>query len=190
MLFRSAQRTERDSLHLLIMDLHKELNQLQRQTATESLDGACVYGIQGGDRPLIAAFARGVNRTKGLKFDHPGLGTTATRTGDRLVIQNDIGLTEAHVLVVHLEPPKVTVTYTDVHLERVLFFQSLLARFAVRWEDTHSKRAPGLEEELKCAPETGRENSGAFRTCTHALAECFSLHWPSNSAGVKYPSEE
>ena len=144
----AAQRTERDSLHLLIMDLHKELNQLQRQIATESLDGACVYGIQGGDRPLIAAFARGVNRTKGLKFDHPGLGTTATRTGDRLVIQNDIGLTEAHVLVVHLEPPKVTVTYTDVHLERVLFFQSLLSRFAVQWEDTHSKRAPGLEDEL------------------------------------------
>jgi len=43
---------------------------------------------------------------------------------------------------------------------------------------------------LKCAPKTGRENGGAFRTCTHALAECFSLHWPSNSAGVKYPSEE
>jgi len=43
---------------------------------------------------------------------------------------------------------------------------------------------------LKCAPKTGRENGGAFRTCTHALAECFSLHWPSNSAGVKDPSEE
>lgn len=144
----AARRVERDSLHLLIMDLHQELNQLQRQIATESIDGVSVYGIREGDRPLIVAFASGVNRTKGLKFDHPGLGTTATRTGDRLVIQNDIGLTEAHVLVVHREPPKATVTYTDVHLERVLFFQGLLARFAVRWEDTHSKRAPGLADEL------------------------------------------
>jgi hypothetical protein len=29
-----------------------------------------------------------------------------------------------------------------------------------------------------------------FGTCTHALAECFSLQWLSNSAGVKYPSDE
>ena len=43
---------------------------------------------------------------------------------------------------------------------------------------------------VKCAPEFGHENGGAFRTRTHALAECFSLHWPSNSAGVKYPSDE
>jgi hypothetical protein len=47
-----------------------------------------------------------------------------------------------------------------------------------------------LLEPVKCAPKTGRENGGVFRTCTHALAECFSLHWPSNSAGVKYPSDE
>ena len=84
----------------------------------------------------------GVNRTKGLKFDHPGLGTTATRSGDRLVIQNDIGLTEAHVLVVHLEPPKVTVTYTDVHLERLLFFQSLLDAVSRSGGRTRSPSGP------------------------------------------------
>ena len=85
------------------MDLHQELNRLQQRLATERIDGAQVYGVLEDDRPLIAAFMAGVNRTRELKFDHPGLGTTATRSGERLVIQNDIGMTEAHVLVVHVE---------------------------------------------------------------------------------------
>ena len=45
----------------------------------------------------------GLNRTAPLKFDHPGLATTATRAGVRLVIQNDIGMTDAHVIVLHVE---------------------------------------------------------------------------------------
>ena len=144
----SAQQTEHDSLHLLIMDLHKELNRLQQQIATESIDGACVYGVHEGDRPLIRAFMAGLNRTKELKFDHPGLGTTATRTGDKLVIQNDIGMTEAHVLVVHVEGERVTLTYTDIHIARLVFFQNLFDCFEVRWDDSLSKRASGLREEM------------------------------------------
>jgi hypothetical protein len=130
------------------MDLHKELNGLHQQIASESIDGASVYGVEEKDRPLIAAFMAGVNRTKALKFDHPGLGTTATRSGGKLVIQNDIGTTDAHVLVVHVEPPKVTLTHTDVHLQRLLFFQSMFSRYAVQWEDTRSKRAGRLQDEL------------------------------------------
>ena len=42
---------------------------------------------------------RGLNRTAPLKFDHPGLDTAATRDGERLLIQNDIGTNDAHVLV-------------------------------------------------------------------------------------------
>src|ERR1017187_6281689 len=38
---------------------------------------------------------------------------------------------------------------------------------------------------MKCAPRVGHENSGAFRTCTHALVERFSLQRFSNSPGVK-----
>lgn len=144
----SAQQTEHDSLHLLIMDLHKELNRLQQQIATESIDGACVYAVHEGDRPLIRAFMAGLDRTKELKFDHPGLSTTATRTGDKLVIQNDIGLTEAHVLVVHVEGDRVTLTYTDIHIPRLVFFQNLFDRFEVHWEDSRSKRASGLREEM------------------------------------------
>jgi uncharacterized protein Yka (UPF0111/DUF47 family) len=142
----SAQRDRQDSLHLLVMDLHKELNRLQQQIASETIDGASVYDIQPEDRPLIAAFMAGLNRTRELKFDHPGLGTTATRSGERLVIQNDIGLTEAHVLVIHVEPPRVTLTCTDVHPQRLLFFQELFERFNVQWSDTLSRQAPGLQE--------------------------------------------
>ena len=45
----------------------------------------------------------GLNRTAKLKFTHPGLATTATRAGGRLVIQNDIGTTDAHVIVIHVK---------------------------------------------------------------------------------------
>jgi CHAD domain-containing protein/uncharacterized protein Yka (UPF0111/DUF47 family) len=144
----SARRKQQDSLHLPIMDLHKELNRLQQQIASESIVGACAYGVRDADRSLVAAFMAGVNQTRPLKFDHPGLGTTATRAGEKLIIQNDIGTTDAHVLIVHVEGLKVTLTHTDIHIERLVFFQNLFAGFAVAWEDTRSRRATGLEEEL------------------------------------------
>jgi hypothetical protein len=75
-----------DSVHLLLMDLHRELNRLQSGIAVESLAGAKVYGISDTDRPLVAAFMAGINASAWLKFDHPGLGTTATRVDDRLII--------------------------------------------------------------------------------------------------------
>ena len=92
-----------DSLHLLLMDMHKSLNNLQKLISTENIAGAMTYNLQEQDKCLIQAFMSGVNRTSPLKFDHPGLGTTATRTNGRLVLQNDIGLTDAHVLVIHVE---------------------------------------------------------------------------------------
>jgi uncharacterized protein Yka (UPF0111/DUF47 family) len=144
----SGQRDAGDSLHLVVMDLHKELNRLQQHLATETIDGAQVYGVCDEDRPLISAFMTGLNQTAELKFDHPGLGTTVTRSGDRLVIQNDIGMTDAHVLVVHVQPGRVRLTYTDVHIDRLIFFQGLFERFDVRWEDTVSRRASGLREDL------------------------------------------
>ena len=142
----SGTRERGDSLHLVVMDAHKKLNALQREIASEALEGASVYGIEATDRPLVRAFMRGVRRTAPLKFDHPGLGTTATRVGSRLVLQNDIGTTDAHVLVVHVEGLRVTMTYTDVHLQRLLFFQNLFARHAVRWQDTVSRRDVALED--------------------------------------------
>ncbi len=131
-----GDRARGDSVHLLVMDLHRVLNGLQRSVATEVLDGASVYELAPADRDLVRAFMRGVNRTSRLRFDHPGLGTTATRSRGRLVIQNDIGTTDAHVLVVHVTADGVTVTYTDVHLQRLLFFQSLFREHPFDWQDT------------------------------------------------------
>ena len=38
---------------------------------------------------------------------------------------------------------------------------------------------------VKCAPRFGHENGGAYRTCTHALAEGFSRYSSANSSGVR-----
>jgi uncharacterized protein Yka (UPF0111/DUF47 family) len=142
----SGARDGADTVHRLVMDMHKALNGLQAKIASETIEGAHAYGMAPGDRELVAAFMRGVNRTAGLKFDHPGLGTTATRAGARLVIQNDIGTTDAHVLVVHVEGGRVTLTYTDVHMQRLLFFQGLFDRWKVDWEDTLSRTDRTMED--------------------------------------------
>ncbi len=132
----SGDRSAGDSLHLLVMDAHRALNRLQADIATETLEGAAVYGIRDEDRRFIAAFMTGLHRTAPLKFDHPGLGTTATQVAGRLLIQNDIGTTEAHVLVVAVQGPVVTVTYTDVHRQRLGFFRDMLDGFDVTWSGT------------------------------------------------------
>lgn len=142
----SGDRGGGDSLHLLVMDMHRALNELQATLAGETIEGCRAYGIGKADRPLIAAFMTGVNRTAPLKFDHPGLSTTATRVGPKLVLQNDIGTTDAHVLVVHVTGRTVTVTYTDVHLRRLLFFQSLFEAYDVDWQDTRSRTDAGMED--------------------------------------------
>jgi uncharacterized protein Yka (UPF0111/DUF47 family) len=128
-----------DSLHQLVMDLHKAINALQAQLANEDIDGALGYRLTDPDRGMVRAFMAGINRTAPLKFGHPGLATIATRSGDKLVIQNDIGLTDAHVLVVTVKDQTVTITYTDVHLPRLHFFQSLFSSFPVQWSDTISR---------------------------------------------------
>lgn len=142
----SGDRKAGDSLHQVVMDAHKALNRLQAWLAAEHVDGAAVYGIEPEDKEMIRAFMSGINRTAPLKFDHPGLGTTATRSGDTLVIQNDIGTTDAHVLVVHVRTDEVTVTYTDVHLQRLLFFQGMFRGWRVEWEDARSRADRSMED--------------------------------------------
>ncbi|MBD3811993.1 MAG: hypothetical protein IE917_07180 [Betaproteobacteria bacterium] len=142
----SGDRASGDSLHLLVMDMHRALNALQASLASETIDGCRAYGIRDADRALIAAFMEGINRTAPLKFDHPGLSATATRVGDKLVLQNDIGTTDAHVLVIHVAGRTATVTYTDVHLPRLLFFQSLFDGYEVEWQDTRSRKDAGMED--------------------------------------------
>ena len=133
-----ADHSGADSLHRLVMEMHKGLNAMLAGMATESLDGAAVFSLLAADRPLVSAFMAGINRTSKLKFDHPGLATTATRSGDRLLIQNDIGTTDAHVIVIHIDALNVSITYTDVHPERLAFFQGLLKPLDMAWEGTRT----------------------------------------------------
>lgn len=129
----SARRDGVDSVHLLVMDMHKAINQLAAETAVETIDGARVHHITEADRSAVKAFMKGLNRTAPLAFGHPGLGTTAVRVGARLTIQNDIGTTDAHVVVIHVEEGAVTVTYTDVHRQRAKFFIALFEGHEIGW---------------------------------------------------------
>src|SRR4029077_13690156 len=79
------------------------------------------------------AFMKGLNETASLKFDHPGLGTTAAHEGDRLTIQNDLGMTETQLLVIHISGLSATLTYADVHRSRIRFLQEMLQTHDVRW---------------------------------------------------------
>jgi uncharacterized protein Yka (UPF0111/DUF47 family) len=133
-----------ESLHRLVMDLHKALNRLAAGSAAEMIAGAHAFGLQAEDRPAVEAFMRGVEKTAHLKFDHPGLATTAARSGSRLTIQNDIGVTDAHVIIVAVEGNAVAITHTDVHRARARFFTGLMSGFPVRWSGLDAKRAEGL----------------------------------------------
>ena len=149
-----------DSLHRLIMDLHKALNRLSAANAEEVLAGAHAYGLLPQDRPAFEAFMRGVDSTRKLKFDHPGLAATATRSGSRLTIQNDIGETDAHVVVITVEKDAVIVTYTDVHRARAKFFTGLVRDFPVEWSGLDRQNAEHLGDEGMFYFVTGRYPAG------------------------------
>jgi uncharacterized protein Yka (UPF0111/DUF47 family) len=135
-----------DSFHLLVMDLHKQLNRLAGSLSNDEIGGAHVWQLQPADCPHVEAFMRGLNRTAPLKFDHPGLDTAATRDGQRLLLQNDIGTNDAHVLVVQVEGTSITLNYSDLHRARFEFFQTLLAPFGAKWADTQSKVDAALND--------------------------------------------
>jgi uncharacterized protein Yka (UPF0111/DUF47 family) len=128
-----GNRKHGDSFHILVMDLHKQLNVMASAIATENLEGAHVWQIEDADRPLIRAFMRGLQRTAPLKFSHPGLDTAVTRNGARLLIQNDIGTNDVHVLVIEVEKHTVNLTYSDLHGGRFDFFRQMLEEVGFEW---------------------------------------------------------
>jgi uncharacterized protein Yka (UPF0111/DUF47 family) len=125
-----------DTINQIVMDLHWELNRLQATVSVELVDGAHIYGLRDVDRKLVRAFMRGIHETAPLKFDHQGLETTATRDGDHLAIQNDLGVTDAHVVVIHVNELKATVIYTDAHRSRARFIRELLEPYHIVWSET------------------------------------------------------
>jgi len=171
-----------DTLHRLIMDLHKDLNRLAAAHAEEVVAGAHVHGLLPEDRGAVEAFMQGVEATRALKFGHPGLATTAGRSGARLTIQNDIGETDAHVVMIAVEPQSVTVTYTDVHLARAKFFTGLLGEFPVEWSGLDRKSAEALGDDATFYLVVGRyaaaddATRNAFLTAVGASL-CFLIDW-------------
>ena len=151
-----------DTMHQLAIDLHWELNRLQTSVTMETVDGARVYSILDKERTLIRAFMKGVNETASLKLDHPGLGTTAAHEGERLTIQNELGMTQAHVLVLHVADLSVTVTYADVHPARIRFLQEMLQTHDVEW--TPAETPAGEDYEMTV---------GQFTAATHEHLERF-----------------
>lgn len=135
-----------DSLHLLVMDLHKLLNHMASDFASELIDGAHVWQLGAGDHELVTAFMRGLNRTALLKFNHPGLDTAATRDGERLLLQNDIGTNGAHVLVLQVANNAITLIYSDLHRGRLEFFQKLLNPFGAKWSEAESRNDAKLND--------------------------------------------
>ncbi len=142
----SGDRSRGDGLHILVMDAHKALNRLGRELSEEKVDGAAVYGLADDDRELVSAFMKGVNRTSPLRFDHPGLDTTAMRLKTHLLIQNDIGETDAHVFLCAVRKNSVEITYTDVHEKRSAFFQSMLSPIGTAWETRSVRQTKDLPE--------------------------------------------
>ncbi len=143
--FASVGQHGKDSFHALVMDLHKALNAIALAIAEEDVCGARVYGVSDSDRHRVTAFMRGVNRTAALKFDHPGLATTATCDGNRLIIQNDIGTTDTHVLIAYVEDLSVSIMYSDIHARRLEFFRHRLSEFS--WM-VANRRSPDSEDEM------------------------------------------
>lgn len=135
----SGGRKGEDSLHRLVMDMHKALNKVQGEISQEQIAGAMTYLLNEEDKGLVRSFMAGLNRTAPLKFDHPGLGITATRSGKKLLMQNDIGMTDAHVMVIAIAEGAASITYTDVHMQRLQFFQEMFEDRGVAWSDTLSK---------------------------------------------------
>jgi len=142
----SGRPSAGDGFHILIMDLHKEINRLQGELATEVVQGAKAYGVTQADRSVIKAFMAGISRTAALKFEHPGLATTAARSDGTLLLQNDLGTTDAHVLVVRITEMTGVVTHTDIHLQRLRFFQSLLEETGIKWDELRSHQGSAIAE--------------------------------------------
>ncbi|WP_068806766.1 phosphate transport regulator [Thauera phenolivorans] len=140
----SGKRGREDSIHLLVMDLHKALNHVAAELSSETIDGAHVWQLEPADRARVAAFMRGLNATRALKLDHPGLDTAATCDGERLLLQNDIGTNDAHVLVIQVQGQRVSLTYSDLHRRRFSFFRTLLEAVGAAWSDPQSRITAGL----------------------------------------------
>jgi hypothetical protein len=92
-----AGHAHADSLHRLVMDLHKRLNALQVDLAGETHDGVATYSLAEADRPLVAAFMAGLSRLPRAGSDCQSNlyrclpGTSAVLPGGAEAARRDLG---------------------------------------------------------------------------------------------------
>lgn len=129
-----GDRKKTDSFHLLVMDLHKCINAIASTISTENIAGAHAWHVLPEDHARIEAFMHGLQHTAPLKFSHPGLDTSATRDNKCLLIQNDIGTNDAHVLVIEVREKKIELTYSELHKGRFEFFKAMLEKLNFEWQ--------------------------------------------------------
>ena len=149
-----------DSLHRLVMDLHKALNRLSASHAEEVLAGAHVYGLRPEDRSAVEAFMRGVEVDPQAEIRSSGSCDHRVASGARLTIQNDIGETDAHVVVIAVERGR-----GDGHLHRCssgareILHRPVPRIFPVQWSGLDRKSAEGLGDDGVFYLVTGRFRS-------------------------------
>jgi len=105
----------------------------QRRTAALSIDSAAIAGLSPADQKLVRAFLQGLSEAPPGNFDRTGLETLATREGDSLSIQSELGTKDAH-LRLHCASGGATLVYTDRHRPRSRFFRDLIRPYEVEWE--------------------------------------------------------
>ncbi|MDU3045329.1 hypothetical protein, partial [Bradyrhizobium sp.] len=88
----------------------------------------------------------------------------------RLLIQNDIGTTDAHVMVIAVDGRSVTVTYTDVHQARAKFFIRLFDAFAASWSGLDRRTGAGLADENAFVLVTGQFHGADLQARDEFLA--------------------
>jgi hypothetical protein len=162
-------RDGRDSLHGLVMDMHRALNTITAGLAEADIAGARVFHLAATGRDRVRAFMRGLNRTAPLKFNHPGLATNAACDGRRLVIRNDIGATDAHVLIAYVAGLRLSVTYSDIH-RRAIGSSAISSKLPPRQVASMSccrarwaGAAPSTSRRKRCASRANNSCKGARR---------------------------
>jgi uncharacterized protein Yka (UPF0111/DUF47 family) len=171
-----------DGLQALVAELERAQAALERALVQEALDGATCYGLADDDRPLVRAFMAGLARTAALKLDQPGLQVGATRAGGDLFVQVELVPGEPHQLTVQASGTTAVLAYGDPHLQRVRFFQGLLASHGIAWGETRAREARGAdgrETVYRCAGRLVLADAAALGRFLEALGSrlVFLVDW-------------
>ena len=116
-----------DSLHRLVMDLHKALNRLAARCAEEIIAGAHAFGFTAEDRPAVEAFMRGLESTRAFEV-RPSRARHRSQCGRAPGWRSRTTLAPPTPSPGAVEGDTVTITYTDVHRSRAILHRHVRSR--------------------------------------------------------------